>query len=332
MNCSTADYPLLELEEKNYEFSGHPLKITMFKGASLGVSAYVWGPGIVLCRYFEAEKIDFTGKKVLELGSGTGIVGILAVLLGGDVTMTDRPYVLKQIEYNILANIPLDCRHRSKIRALAWGSDQDSFATDFDIILGSDIVYSPSQFPNLIQTLLHFCTEKTIIYLCSDVKYREGSAEFHNELVPAQFHSQLIHTNIRHNARTISEQADDKRSSTASNFTREVVYPDLFWQCDDVGSPELWTMKEDTRIIFPAHGPNSSICHWPMFHGLTVDTEPVLPVCILGHQNPGWELNVELSARRKTHYVLAARNSYPKEYIEVKRGEISDLNTFICQS
>eukprot|EP00061_Rhincodon_typus_P016145 g44200.t1 len=37
--------------------------------------------GLVLCRYFENEKIDFTGKKVLELGSGTGIVGILAVLL-----------------------------------------------------------------------------------------------------------------------------------------------------------------------------------------------------------------------------------------------------------
>ncbi|GCC35806.1 hypothetical protein chiPu_0014294 [Chiloscyllium punctatum] len=194
MNSIEENYPLLELEEKDYEFSGHPLKITMFKGASLGVSAYVWGPGIVLCRYFESEKIDFTGKKVLELGSGTGIVGILTVLLGGDVTMTDRPYVLKQIEYNILANIPVSSRHRSRIRALAWGSDQNSFPTDFDIILGSDIVYSPSQFPNLIQTLLYFCKDKTVIFLCSDVKYREGSAEFHEELLPVQFHSQLIHT------------------------------------------------------------------------------------------------------------------------------------------
>uniref|UniRef100_UPI00398E36B7 EEF1A lysine methyltransferase 3-like n=1 Tax=Pristiophorus japonicus TaxID=55135 RepID=UPI00398E36B7 len=183
-----------ELEVKEYEFSGHPLKITMFKGAFLGVAAYVWGPGLALCRYFEDEKINFTGKKLLELGSGTGIVGILAVLLGGNVTMTDRPYVLKQIEYNVSANIPVRYRHRLIIRALAWGDDQESFAADYDIILGSDIVYCPMQFPSLLQTLLHLCKDNTIIYLSSDVKYREGSAQFHDELVLELFNSELIHT------------------------------------------------------------------------------------------------------------------------------------------
>ncbi|XP_067894315.1 EEF1A lysine methyltransferase 3-like [Heterodontus francisci] len=194
MSSSADNRVPLELEEKDYEFSGHPIKITMFKGASLGVSSYVWGPGLVLCRYFETAKMDFTGKKVLELGSGTGIVGILAVLLGGDVTMTDRPYVLKQIQYNVLANIPVTSRTRTQISALSWGTDQNNFPADFDVILGSDIVYSPSQFPGLIQTLLHFCKDKTIIYLSSDVKYREGSAKFHDEMVPEQFNSEIIHT------------------------------------------------------------------------------------------------------------------------------------------
>ncbi|XP_078089377.1 EEF1A lysine methyltransferase 3-like [Mustelus asterias] len=184
----------MELEEKDYEFCGHPIRITMFKGASLGVSSYVWGPGVILCRYFEAVKIDFTGKKVLELGSGTGIVGILAALLGGDVTMTDRPYVLKQIEYNIVANVPPSCRHRTKTSALAWGNDQDKFQADFDVILGSDVVYSPTQFLGLLQTLRYFCQDKTVIYLSSDVKYREGSAKFHDEMVPEQFNSEIIHT------------------------------------------------------------------------------------------------------------------------------------------
>ncbi|XP_067847943.1 EEF1A lysine methyltransferase 3-like [Heptranchias perlo] len=184
----------LSLEEKKYEFSGHTLNITTFKGASLGVSAYVWGPGLVLCRYFEDEKFNFTGKKVLELGSGTGIVGILAVLLGGDVTMTDRAYVLKQIEYNVSANIPATSRHRSKTRALLWGTDQNNFPTDFDIILGSDIVYSPSQFPGLIQTLLHICNDKTIIYLSSNLDARVGSENFHQEILPKQFNSEVIHT------------------------------------------------------------------------------------------------------------------------------------------
>ncbi|XP_067848031.1 EEF1A lysine methyltransferase 3-like [Heptranchias perlo] len=191
---NTGDHsPSVDFEEKLYEFSGHPLKITTFKGAYIGVSAFVWEPGLVLCRYFEDEKINFTGKKVLELGSGTGIVGILAVLLGGDVTMTDRAYVLKQIEHNVSANIPVTSRHRSKIRALAWGTDQNNFPTDFDIILGSDIVYNPSQFPGLIQTLLHIANEKTTIYLSSNVDAREGSANFHAVLLPKKFNCELIH-------------------------------------------------------------------------------------------------------------------------------------------
>ncbi|XP_067894490.1 EEF1A lysine methyltransferase 3-like [Heterodontus francisci] len=183
----------LSLEEKEYEFCGHTLKITMFKGASLSISAYVWGPGIVLCQYFQDEKIDFTGKKVLELGSGTGIVGILAVLLGGDVTLTDRPYVLKQIEYNVVANIPATSRPRAKTRALVWGADQDSFPSDFDFILGSDIVYSPSQFPALLRTLQHFCSDKTTMYLSSNLDARMGAENFHQELIPNQFNSELLH-------------------------------------------------------------------------------------------------------------------------------------------
>ncbi|XP_067848066.1 EEF1A lysine methyltransferase 3-like [Heptranchias perlo] len=191
---SSTDDSSLSLEEKQYEFCGHSLKIAMFRGTSLGVSAFVWGPGLVLCRYFEDEKFNFTGKKVLELGSGTGIVGILAVLLGGDVTMTDRAYVLKQIEHNVSANIPVTSRHRSKIRALAWGNDQNNFPTDFDIILGSDIVYNPSQFLRLVMTLLNIANEKTTIYLSSDVKYREGAANFHEEILPTRFNCELIHT------------------------------------------------------------------------------------------------------------------------------------------
>ncbi|XP_067894489.1 EEF1A lysine methyltransferase 3-like [Heterodontus francisci] len=192
MSSTENDGPLLE--EKEYEFCGHTLKITTFRRASLGLSAYVWTPGIVLCQYFHDEKIDFTGKKVLELGSGTGIVGILAVLLGGDVTMTDIPEVLKQIDHNVAANIPVTSKSRSKVRALLWGTDQHNFPSDFDYILGSDIVYCPSYFPALIETLLHCCNEKTTIYLSTNMPARKGSENFHQELIPMKFNSEIIHT------------------------------------------------------------------------------------------------------------------------------------------
>ncbi|XP_062888150.1 EEF1A lysine methyltransferase 3-like [Mobula hypostoma] len=199
------------MEEKQYEFSGHLLKITTFKGAYLGVSAFVWEPGLVLCRYFEQENINFTGKKMIELGSGTGIVGILAALLGGDVTLTDMRYVLKQIEHNVSANIPLSSRHRSKISALVWGTDQNNYPSDFDVILGSDIVYNPTNFPHLLQTLLHLCNEKTIVYICSNMVAREGATNFHQELLPGQFNSELIHTSGSNNIYKLTKKTSTLR-------------------------------------------------------------------------------------------------------------------------
>ncbi|XP_048394126.1 EEF1A lysine methyltransferase 3-like isoform X2 [Stegostoma tigrinum] len=149
---------------------------------------------LVLCQYFQDKKLDFTGKKVLELGSGTGIVGILAALLGGQVTITDVPDALKQIQYNVDANIPDAYKHRSKVRALHWGTDQDNFPSDYDFILGSDIVYSPSLFPGLIETLVHCCNENTTIYLSTNMPARMGTESFHKELITRQFDSELVHT------------------------------------------------------------------------------------------------------------------------------------------
>ncbi|XP_067847947.1 EEF1A lysine methyltransferase 3-like [Heptranchias perlo] len=178
------------IRQDNFEFCGYSLKIAM--GVNLGVSAYVWDSGIALCRYFEKEKISFTGKKVIELGSGTGIVGILVTLLGGAVTMTDQPDTLKQIEYNVSTNIPTASRHRLKVRPLTWGEDQTNFPTDYDFILGSDIVYSSVTYPSLIRTLHYLANQGTTIYLSSEFRKGNGSLSFHEVLLPEYFNCLVV--------------------------------------------------------------------------------------------------------------------------------------------
>ncbi|XP_067847945.1 EEF1A lysine methyltransferase 3-like [Heptranchias perlo] len=180
------------IRRSNFEFCGFSLKIARMMDSKMGVSSYIWDAGIALCRYFEKEDISFTGKKVIELGSGTGTVGILATLLGGNVTLTDQPNILKQIDNNVSINIPFACRHRLKVCALTWGQDQANFPTDYDFILGSDIVYSSVCYPALIETLRHLANQRTNIYLSSEFRTGNGSLPFHEVLLPEYFNCQAV--------------------------------------------------------------------------------------------------------------------------------------------
>ncbi|XP_072423042.1 EEF1A lysine methyltransferase 3-like isoform X2 [Chiloscyllium punctatum] len=186
-------------EESSYKFCGHVLKITQNFSASLGVAALVWDAGLALCQYFEKQKMSFCGRKVIELGAGTGIVGILAVLLGGDVTITDLPQALKQIENNVLANIPSSCAHRSRVRALSWGSNHSHFPTDYDFVLGSDIVYLPETYTSLIHTLRHLSAQRATIYLSSKMRREHATVSFYEEILPQHFQCQLLHRNEEKN-------------------------------------------------------------------------------------------------------------------------------------
>ncbi|XP_078419418.1 EEF1A lysine methyltransferase 3-like [Cetorhinus maximus] len=180
------------IRQNNFEFCGYKLKIARILGADLGVSAYVWDSGIALCRYFEKEKINFTGRKVIELGAGTGIVGILAALLGGNVTITDKPNCLMQIRNNVYINIPPVCRNRLKVRPLVWGEDQFNFPTDYDFILGSDIVYRFDAYADLIDTLHQLCSEHTTIYLATEFRTDNQSMTFHDVLITEYFNCSVV--------------------------------------------------------------------------------------------------------------------------------------------
>ncbi|XP_067897785.1 EEF1A lysine methyltransferase 3-like [Heterodontus francisci] len=181
--------------ERNYEFCGQNLWISQSSDSQLGTSGFVWDAGIALCRYFEKQRIIFTDMKVIELGSGTGIVGILAVLLGGNVTITDQPNVLKQIEHNVTASIPTSCRDRVNIRALSWGHDHVRFPCDYDFILGGEIVYFKKTYPLLLKTLLHLSSERTIIYLSSKMWEDFQINNFYENILPEYFNCQLVHRN-----------------------------------------------------------------------------------------------------------------------------------------
>ncbi|NXS60012.1 MT21A methyltransferase, partial [Brachypteracias leptosomus] len=161
----------------------------------LGVAAVVWDAAVVLCAYLEIGGIDLQDRSVIELGAGTGLLGIVATLLGkgfffclltltvclrhmllyclgARVTITDRAAALEFLESNVHANLPSELRPRAVVKELTWGKDLGNFTPgSFDFILGADIVYLEETFAELLQTLEHLCSEKTVILLSCRIRY-----------------------------------------------------------------------------------------------------------------------------------------------------------------
>ncbi|KAI9093470.1 putative methyltransferase-domain-containing protein [Phlyctochytrium arcticum] len=111
------------------------------------------------------------GKSVLELGSGTGLVGISAWAEGAFPTyLTDLPDALDITRVNVARNqerITHPRREDIHVQALTWGKldpDVSTIKTP-DFILGSDVIYIRESFDALIETLQTFCGLDTKILL-----------------------------------------------------------------------------------------------------------------------------------------------------------------------
>ncbi|KAM5265880.1 protein N-lysine methyltransferase METTL21A isoform 2-T5 [Hipposideros larvatus] len=64
-----------------FSFANHTIQIRQ-DWRQLGVAAVVWDAAVVLSMYLEMGAVELRGCSVVELGAGTGLVGIVAALLG----------------------------------------------------------------------------------------------------------------------------------------------------------------------------------------------------------------------------------------------------------
>ncbi|KAL7145514.1 hypothetical protein ABFS83_07G089400 [Erythranthe nasuta] len=145
--------------------------------ATPGVTGSVmWDSGIVLgkCLEYSVEsgKILLQGKKVVELGSGCGLVGCIAALLGAQVILTDLPDRLKLLRKNVESNLYGHVRGSATVSELTWG---DGLHTDFtdplpDFVVGSDVVYSEGAVTDLIETLVELCGKQTTVILAGELR------------------------------------------------------------------------------------------------------------------------------------------------------------------
>lgn len=159
---------------------------------SQGLSFQLWPAAATLvtlldrCRAGDSTTYDLSSfidahqnrhLSILELGSGTGVVGIAAAaLLRASVTVTDLPHVLPNMRYNIDANAGISglCGGDVNSAPLSWGDigEMESIGRGYDIILASDVVYHDHLYEPLIQTLKFFLlgSEKEMVFLMAHSK------------------------------------------------------------------------------------------------------------------------------------------------------------------
>lgn len=113
-------------------------EVAFLRGESKTKQPYgivLWPAAIALAH--ELGTRDLAGKRILELGAGTGLPGIVAAGRGARVVQTDRQSVaLRVAAQNAARNGVTTIEHRSA----DWTAWTD--AERYDLIIGSDILYA----------------------------------------------------------------------------------------------------------------------------------------------------------------------------------------------
>ncbi|DBA98948.1 hypothetical protein WJX77_006801 [Trebouxia sp. C0004] len=187
---------------RQIDVNNHTLTIEEHTELENEAGAVVWDAALVLLNYFCTDPGLLQGKRCIELGAGTGVVGLTAALLGALVVLTDLPIYLSGLERNVQVN---SLQSFVSVRELQWGTDTDSFGPPFDVIIASDLLYDMRSIPDLMLTIVSLSSSDTVTYLAFEVRPHVIRAAF---------------------------QAMEAYGLKAEEVTQSQLHPD--WQSDDI--------------------------------------------------------------------------------------------------
>ncbi|KAF2635751.1 hypothetical protein P280DRAFT_411060 [Massarina eburnea CBS 473.64] len=155
---------------------------------------YLWNAGVLAGELVEESKWKVQGEKVLELGAGVGLGGIMSVLAGAEeVAITDYPAppILATLEKNVTKNVPLTIRPRVTVEPHQWGIFDTPFAAShahhYTRILAADCLWMPYEHHNLARSMLHFLSHDAAARVYVIAGFHTGRAKmapFIEEAVP----------------------------------------------------------------------------------------------------------------------------------------------------
>ena len=149
----------------------------------------VWETSVLLLNYLLATNVELKKKRVVEVGAGCGLLGIgLAAIKNPprQVILAETSQVLKNIQRNLAKNRPLVENCAVRACALDWTRlREDAAASDItrgcaDVVLGTDVLFSPALVDPLLETLDFLLADKkkATIYICVQVRCAASHEKF----------------------------------------------------------------------------------------------------------------------------------------------------------
>ncbi|XP_062863666.1 protein-lysine methyltransferase METTL21D [Trichomycterus rosablanca] len=177
--------------------------IKVFQCSKGDVGCVVWDAAIVLSKYLETEQFNnpltgynsWSSKSVMELGAGTGLVGLMAASLGAHVTVTDLEDLQSLLKLNIQENRELISTGSITAKVLKWGDDVTDFLPHPHYILMADCIYYEQSVEPLVETLKLLAGPETSIICCYEQRTMGINPEVENrffELLLKDFEAEEV--------------------------------------------------------------------------------------------------------------------------------------------
>lgn len=141
----------------------------------------IWHAGYNLAQYLIQHPELVRGKRVLEIGCGCGLVGIVAAALGStSVLLTDLEMQIPIIRRNIYLNQSLFDASRCEVSAASFsfgstaGTLNNYGLSEVDLVLGADIGYDIELHFPIVQSLQSLLENSgTVIVLAEEIRWKD---------------------------------------------------------------------------------------------------------------------------------------------------------------
>ena len=138
------------------------------------------------------QRTTRSGLRILELGSGCGIVGlqISGICSTSDVLLTDLPQAMDILEYNVEHAKYESSRARLTTAVLNWDRPLPQVVADQpkDVVVLADCTYNPDSIPGLVKTLRSVAEISPDVLTVVSLKRRHDSeAMFFDSMAAAGF-------------------------------------------------------------------------------------------------------------------------------------------------